>query len=296
MTIRNILDFKNRPEDVPSSATDIGNTNSISVAKKKINPSKHWVFTFNNYDVPDIDNIRNSKLIKRFVFQEETGKLGTKHLQGYIEFNTKTRPKKLFSPKIHWEVARDIEASITYCQKEDTRTGKVFSKGFPPPILTINRETLYPWQKELLNIITDNVSERAIYYIFDKIGNVGKSSFCKYLCIEHKALYVSGKSADLKYGIFKYFESNGIYPTLCLLDIPRTQEHISYSALEEVKNGLFFNTKYESQMCIFNSPTLLIFSNHPPEIEKFSKDRWIIKEINNATKCFNQDDKNCQKI
>ncbi|GAC77771.1 replication protein [uncultured marine virus] len=74
---------------VPRVPEKSGNTRQIS-------PSKHWVFTCNNYTKENIELICNDSSIKRYSFQEEVGDSGTPHLQGYLEFITKRRPLNQF--------------------------------------------------------------------------------------------------------------------------------------------------------------------------------------------------------
>lgn len=95
---------------------------------KKTRPVKarNWQFTLNNYTPEDVKKICESKF--QYIFQEETGKSGTKHLQGMlssinaISFNSIKR----LIPSAHIEVAINKIALINYCQKGDTRTGKIF--------------------------------------------------------------------------------------------------------------------------------------------------------------------------
>lgn len=109
-----------------SANASLGNTRP----RKQISPAKHWCFTLNNYTPEDISLIQNNSSINKYIFQEETGENGTKHLQGYIEFKEKTRPLSLFdSKRIHWEKTKHINASIDYCSKEETRTGEIYKKG-----------------------------------------------------------------------------------------------------------------------------------------------------------------------
>jgi hypothetical protein len=138
---------------------------------------------------------------------------------------------------------------------------------------------MYEWQLKVLEYCKDT-SDRTIYWIWESVGNVGKSSLVKYLCKHKRALLVSGKGSDIKYGVVKFFERHGFYPELIAVDIPRTlRDYVSYSAIEEIKNGCFFSGKYESDMCLFNSPVVICFANSRPEVEKMSKDRWQIRRI-----------------
>lgn len=86
----------------------------------------------------------------------------------------------------------------------------------------------------------------------------------------------------MKYGIIKYIEKhNGIAPKIILIDLPRTfnKDYLSYSGIEEIKNGMFFNTKFESDMVIFNRPHIFVFSNGHPDVSNLSLDRWKINEL-----------------
>lgn len=267
-----------------SNSSGIGNTNSMpekdDKQKKQISPSVHWCFTLNNWKADDathIHGICSSSSIK-YIFQSEVGENGTPHLQGYIQFKKKVRPMSLFNNKsIHWEKCRSIQASIDYCSKSDTWAGDRWTNiKFPKPIKII--ETLRPWQQEIVEMISQEADDRSIYWYYDYDGNIGKSVFCKYLAVKYDAFVVSGKSADIKYGVIKYKEKHDIYPDIIILDVPRCNlDYINYEAMESIKNGLFFSTKYESDMVVMNSPHLLVFANEAPNTSKMSADRWKIK-------------------
>lgn len=257
-----------------------GNTNPSA---KQIAPSKRWIFVLNNYGEDDISAIVPVlKAEGQYIFQEETGKSGTPHLQGYIEFKRKLRPLSLkLNPAIHWEKARGTrQQNIDYCSKSETRTGKQYTNmKLPKPIKTLT--SLYPWQQELIDILKQDPDDRTIYWYFEQTGNVGKSAIAKYICIHMNAIILSGKSTDMKYGIMKYMEKHdGLAPDIIIIDTPRhSAGFISYTGIEEIKNGCFFSSKYESDMCIFNSPHVVVFSNQEPDYDKMSADRWIVKQL-----------------
>ncbi len=269
-------------ELVPIVPTRSGNTRQIS-------PSKNWVFTYNvHMSIPEIYEFKTlcSNSSKKWVFQEEIGESGNHHLQGFICFDRKVRPKSVFlhHPTIHWEKCRDVAAAIRYCQKEDTRVKDSipYSQGVIAykPLRVLDYEKFYKWQLQTVKDIVTDEDDRTIYWMYENEGNVGKSALVKYLCVNNMALLLSGKSADMKYGLKSYEEKNGGFPSLILIDIPRTVlDYVSYSAIEEIKNGCLFSGKYEASMCIFNSPTIICFANEPPKREKMSKDRWKVYEI-----------------
>lgn len=67
---------------------------------------------------------------------------------------------------------------------------------------------------------------------------------------------------------------------MAIFDYTRSQEeYISYEALEAVKNGIFYNNKYESGMVVYNTPHVIVLSNFRPDLSKLSADRWRIKEV-----------------
>ena len=249
-----------------------GNTSS------QISPALHWCFTLNNYTMKDVEDISSNSSIKSYIFQEEEGEEKTPHLQGYVCFKKKLRPKGLFTDRIHWEKCRNVKASIAYCQKGEGRIGEVYHS---PDIRIIKPLKLITpdkwWQAHILTLIDGEPSDRDIYWFWEPDGGMGKSAFCKYLCVKHHGLILSGKASDMKYGIIKYIEKHGVYPELVIFDVPRSSlEFISYQGMEEVKNGLFFSSKYESDMVIGNPPHLLVFANSEPDYCKLSEDRWQV--------------------
>lgn len=105
------------------NTTRICNTKDSDTRKR----SRNWCFTINNFDIDDINSIKNSN--GKYIFQEEKGENGTPHLQGFISFKDAksfTWIKKL-NGKAHWEVTKSKIASIKYCSKESTRIGSIYT-------------------------------------------------------------------------------------------------------------------------------------------------------------------------
>lgn len=261
-----------------------GNTKASGEKEPRVPASIHWCFTYNNYTQKNIEELietfRDGSI--HYLFQEETGENGTPHLQGFVKFPSKSRPmEKIKDKNIHWEKCKNVNASIKYCCKEDTRTGEIYSSiPFPKPIKVLSEDQLYDWQKDIVEMVKKPADDRSIYWYWETKGGIGKTQFCKYLCVKYNAVVLSGKSSDAKYGIVKYEELNGLYPDIIIFDIPRTMnDFISYEALESIKNGLFFCGKYESAQVVMNPPHILCFSNEEPDVEKMSADRWHILHL-----------------
>lgn len=264
----------------------VGNT--ITTPSPAISPAKNWFFTFNNYtedEMFQLEQVFKSKCSK-YYFQEEIGANGTPHLQGSVSFSKKIRPLSLHLSKcIHWEKTRNSTAADEYANKQETRkpNGHVFSyPPLPKPIKLIDPNR--PFQKFILNLIQEEPDERIIYWFWESVGNVGKSSFVKYVLYHYKALFIDeGKKADIACHMAGYIEKNKNAPEIVLIDVPRANKNkISYKSVESIKNGVMFSAKYESSQLIFNAPHIVIFANYPPDITKLSKDRWEIYKINES--------------
>lgn len=92
---------------------------------------RNWCFTLNNHTVREITTLTQAFSEKNgtYVFQEEKGAEGTKHLQGIVMFKNAisfNSIKKLM-PRAHIEATKNKMASINYCTKEETRDGGIYS-------------------------------------------------------------------------------------------------------------------------------------------------------------------------
>ncbi len=249
---------------------------------------RKWCFTVNNYTQWDIDTLLSAfkKLPTTiYVFQEEKGEPrfgegpnGTPHLQGVVSYKNAVRftTLKTLCPRGHWEKCKNWDASKAYCSKLDTRNGTLFTNAdFPRDPL--EGLSLHQWQKDILTLIDAEPDDRSVYWYWESVGAVGKTSLCKHIILsDRRATYVSGAGKDILFS----FTQLDPKPKIVLWDIPRSAEgYVSYQAIESVKNGLFFSGKYESQTVCFNSPHVVIFANFEPDEGKLSSDRWKITQI-----------------
>lgn len=272
-----------------SSNRKKGNTIPFSTEPKRrpqISPAKRWCFTLNNYS-EDLIGIISSIVPQSadvYIIAKEVGESGTPHLQGYIEFKNKLRPMSLIpTSRIHWEKAKGSKKSnFEYCSKE----GNVFLQGgykLPREIKTLKLEQLYQWELDILNTIKEEPDDRTIWWIWSCAGNIGKTSFCKYLTLKHDAICLAGKGADVRNGVMDYFNKKGDTPELVVFPIPRSYDtdYLSYEALENIKDMYFYSGKYEGGMICGNSPHLFVFANNEPNYYKCSEDRWKVINIDN---------------
>ena len=252
--------------------------------KKQISPSKRWVFTLNNYTEEDLETISAivPHICDKYIIGKEVGAEGTPHLQGYLSFTNRERPlSKIPIKQIHWEKARGNEKdNLNYCSKD----GEIFmNKGMPKPLVKVTREMLWAKQIKIADMFEEDehaIFGRKIYWFWEDNGNWGKSLLATHMIDFMGAMEVSGASADILCGVSQWIEKMGEAPRIIIFDIPRVNNgHVSYQAIEKIKDGKFFSGKYESGMVRFNKPHIICFSNEEPEKLKLSGDRWIIQEL-----------------
>lgn len=259
-------------DTIGTVGTDGGNTKKLRLR------SRHWFFTFNN---PDMDNGTMAQVFecdgaKCWVFQKEKGEQGTEHYQGYVGYinpRDDTSMRKL-NKKIHWEPCKNVGKSINYGMKSETRIEGPWSKGIdiPEPLNLITE--FRPWQQKIIDMVQQPpANDRQIHWYWEPNGNVGKTVLAKYLCAKHNAVFLSGKGNDIRCAI----KSLKNHPKICIFHFVRTMEGcISYTAIEEVKDGIFFSGKYEPGMFIMNSPHVICFANFEPDKTALSADKWNI--------------------
>lgn len=252
-----------------------------SSTETKASPQhRRWVWTENNPVVDKIDDLLASLAgAAKYVFSLEEGENETPHYQGYIEFkNAKTfnGVKKLL-PRAHIAVAKgDWESNLKYCTKAPLKGPWI--KGFPEPVKSDIVE-FKPWQKKAFDLYLGKPHPRKIHWYWETTGGVGKTALAKHICLRGDALYVSGKAADIKCAIAAWLHEGKPLKAV-IWGLPRTsEEYVSYASLEEVKDGIFFNSKYESGMVMYATPHVFVFSNFQPDCTKLSQDRWDIHHI-----------------
>ncbi|UOF78644.1 rep protein [Circoviridae sp.] len=244
-----------------------------------------WCFTFNNYTKEDITSlrIRLNRTCKKYIFQEEKGeKNGTEHLQGSVSFITKARLTELkkIDKRIHWEATKNVEAADKYACKEETRNGEVYR--FEKKKAFIRKKSKFDDiepRSDIISLIEQEPDNRTINWVWSNEGGVGKTSTCAY--IEHNyenVCIANGKGHDIKNSIIAHLADNEL--DVLIINVPRCNEnYVSYSAIEEVKDGLIYSGKYEGGFANIEHPHVIVISNFYPDTAKLSEDRWNIIEI-----------------
>lgn len=184
---------------------------------------------------------------------------------------------------VHWEKGRNWRAVKKYCSKRDTRvegpwtniSGMVFRRTRIDPMDGLE---WHSWQFEIKDIIDGPVDRRKIYWYWDREGGIGKTVFTYHICMHYAAMVLGGTHKDALYGVKVFDDSRDL--DIVIFDLPRSSlNHVSYRAIEDIKNGIFYSSKYECGMVMINSPHVIVFANMPPDVSQLSMDRWVIQEL-----------------
>lgn len=250
----------------------------------KFSTAKKFVFELTGVQ-PHVGRVRNLDKARDYCMKEET------RIDGPWEHGTWEEPKQgkrsdldslgermselasqgLRKTKILKTIAKEFTSSNIKYDKGITAT---LEKLMPEP----KDDLFIPriWQSKLLNKLKLPANDRTILWVYEEVGNVGKSRLVKHLVCEHDAVLLSGKTENMT----KLYNGESIV----VFDIPRTEvecvKHL-FSIAEKLKNGMFVSGKYEVQLKVFDVPHVVFFANFLPEEGVWSADRLEIIDLNN---------------
>jgi len=235
---------------------------------------------------------------KDWGFQQETSDTGYEHYQGYISLKKKRRSQEIKNAILkagqkipnYFEPAADVEATLAYCDKIDTRTAgpwtsKDVEKYIPKQYRNL-LDKLYPYQKHIFE--TANVFDsRIINMIYCPHGNIGKSTIAS-LC----ELFGNGIDLPPVNDAEKLIQSccdicvakECREPSPIFIDMPRAmnKERLNgiYVAIEQIKKGKLFDLRYHYKEYWIDAPQIWVFSNIEPDLSMLSADRWRVWVVN----------------
>lgn len=268
-----------------NSSTEEGN--NISSSRAQISPAIAWCFTFNNYTdeiVPKFQEIIEKKCRLGF-FNKEVGESGTPHLQGYIELKSKGRPLNIFPQGAHWAKAKgNRDQNFMYCSKDCAdNMPMTFKFGYKSKVPVRIATELRPFQQSIVDIIEGPVNEGKIIWIYDPIGQCGKTTLLKYLNVTKGIPFAyGGKAGDiinLAFNNREYLET--AEPAVFIYNFGRDTDNvkISYKSMEQISDGCISNTKFEANCFVFNCPHVIVLANCEPLLSAMSNGRFIVKTI-----------------
>jgi len=219
---------------------------------------------------------------------ERGAESGYLHWQIYIHCKRKVRLtwlKAHLNAQAHYEICKAIDKSNAYCFKPETRVEGPYHWPEPAEASSVKDPleglTLRPWQQHVVDCISGPISNRTVHWFYEEVGNSGKTTLAKHLVLKYGAVVIQGAGKDILHQASKCKDTK-----LYILDIPRCADgHVSYQAIEALKNGLWFSGKYEGSMCVRNPAHVVCFSNHHPDVAMLSRDRWDIELIEADGRC-----------
>lgn len=226
------------------------------------------------------------RIAKKWIFQAEDTK-DNPHYQCYIDLHKKDRPKSLAislnDEFIGIDMQHASEAGISalknYCMKDESRVAgpwadcKIYMGADLPKVWR-------PWQNKFLELCQEDPSDRKITWIYDPVGENGKSKVTKFLEWKKQALGLAYSSTkDLLCEIVNE-PPMGIY----IFDLTCTKpkdaaEADLYAAFEQLKNGNVRSSKYVPKRLLMDPPHVFVMSNTLPRTELMMKNRWTVYEI-----------------
>lgn len=277
----------------------LGNTESKPPPKKQSNACKNFSFTKN--DIPQIEEEAikfyenySARLLKipniiYFIFQLELGEDNKRyHLQGYIQLSIKARftEWKDIECGAHFEPSKGSRIqNDSYCSKSDTKVlgPTIWDKSkiplyTPEQLHMVSEDKLYDFQKQILNIIRKCNSDRYIYWFYSEKTSIGKTMIGKHLMYYDDFGLVAGDNKDIMCAIVG---KDGRKPLkkgyLFNFSNDKNLRKVSYTSMEQMKDGFIFSPKYESGGMLVPPFRCVCFANGPPVVR--NSDRWRIFEI-----------------
>lgn len=263
-----------------------GNTEPLPRVNKQPNRRKYYCGSIfykedDNIGIIGVEKYLQQVCSKYILGKELCPSTQRKHLQAFLVLKKPMRITELKIPYNPHLKACDgnEEHNVTYCSKD----GDYIKYGFPAEIKII--KNLRPWQQTIEALVLQEPDDRKVFWFWDTVGNIGKSCLIKYLVVKYGVLFCQGgKVSDIMNLVF----NADMDKCRCVVfDIPRVNAgKVSYASLENIKNGMVCNTKYETGVKVFNAPHVICFANFPPDnLDALSRDRWEIVCLDGINEC-----------
>ncbi len=250
---------------------------------KRISQAKHWCFTLNNHtdmEIKYMEPILKEYCDVAFFSKEHGTECDTPHLQGYLRFKIKRRPKAVFTDvdRIHWEVAKgSMEENIAYCSKEAEFSFKI---GVPRVPRIYSYKDLFPEQRAVVDFLQTEPDERTISVVVAGYGK-GKTSLCRHLMWYERALILTTTRRH-SLAVVMQNQDRSIFMFDFTADQSEEPPDEFFELLESLKNGIFCSGFMKhTGPCLIAHPHVVIFSNYRPDgwSSLIDKNRFKIFEL-----------------
>lgn len=208
--------------------------------------------------------------IHKWIIAKEIGNDGYKHWQIRMQTRHTFEELKKEFPKAHIE-----EASNDY--EYEKKEGNYYTSDDNEYTIQARYGELRQNQRKYLeNLNTQN--DRQIDVIIDtgrNSGNHGKTWLARHLFQSGKGFYVPPTIGSGK-GIIQFIASGYRAEPIIIVDIARSTRWNTelYVALETIKDGLVYDTRYHHTQRDIHGVKVLVTCNEKPVLKRLSKDRW----------------------
>lgn len=211
--------------------------------------------------------------IHKWIIAKETGKDGYKHWQVRMNVRCTFDELKQAFPKAHIEEASD---EYGYERKE----GNFIQSDDTTEILGVRNGELRDNQRRIL-VETELTNDRGIVCVVDNRGCSGKTWLAVHLYETGRAFYTP-PTITTSQGIIQHVASGYRGEPIVIIDIPRSTRWTNqlYVAVETIKDGLVYDTRYHSTIRNIRGVKVLVFCNTKPNLSKLSSDRWRLLDAN----------------
>jgi hypothetical protein len=235
----------------------------------------------------DLIEIFNNKCDKWCIQKEKGATTGFLHFQCRVQMKVKTRtPNKVTTiTDARWSVtSTENTNNFDYQTKNYTRVEGPWTND--DDIIYIPRQVRkikewFPFQKEIENTIHD-WDENHINLIYDPSGWCGKTSIINKMYAEKKAMRIPATLKDANQ-LMQFCYCQGRQRAY-MMDVPRSMVHqrFIWIALEELKSGYCYDTRYAGKSFLQDSPNIWVFTNTMPDISFLTRKRWKIRAVRNG--------------
>lgn len=197
------------------------------------------------------------------------------------EFKDQNQPSTMFYCEPSSKAG--VEALRNYCMKPDTRYDGPWADRIIYTGADVKEPGLRPWQAAVSESLAKTPDDRTVNWVVDTHGNSGKSWLCKRMFVTKQAhvLTYCGHR-DMIHNI-----SNNRDKPAYFFDLSRTKPHEFkiddlIQVIEQLKNGLLTNSKYNCESWAQATAHVWIFANFKPDTAGLSADRWRFHRINST--------------
>lgn len=237
--------------------------------------SKIWMLVLERN--PERESIEEVKILQwiikndihDWIVAKEVGRFGYHHWQIRMRTQYNFEQMKAFFPKAHIE-----EASDTY--EYERKDGNFYTGQDTIGILRVRFGKLRDNQRRIL-AEADLQSDRGICCVVDRRGNSGKTWLTSHLYETGRAFYCPPTITTAQ-GIIQHIASGYRGEEYIVIDVPRSTHWTNqlYVAVETVKDGLVYDTRYHSTIRNIRGAKVIVFCNNKPNLSKLSSDRWTL--------------------